>query len=500
MNMKRLLSILTASALAAALTLPAWASETVDTAIAPSGMTMVRDTLYVADTYHRAIWTVEDGEVSLLAGRTEVTDLSGQPVEGYNDGTFDQAAFSEPWAIVPYSDGFLVSDTGNHVLRYLNMDKGKVYTAAGTGKAGFRNNTGEKAAFHSPTGLAVDDEGTVYIADTGNNVIRCMDEDGKVITYAGGKEGCALGSLKEVQFSAPTGLCWADGVLYVADTGNHRIVAIADGEASLMAGAELTGDAAVEGDYRIGRAEIACFASPQGVAVGDDGTVYVADTGNGAIRMIQNGFVSTILGMDSTAAYPASPRGLWVDGDTLYVGDMFSRVLLTTDIAGDKITFDDVAEGSWYYDAVRFVTTNGLLNGTQAATFTPDATVSRQQVWMILARLSGPDPKDMAAARAWVMANGISDGSAPGGAVTRQQLASMLYRYAVQNGYDVSVGENTNILSYTDFADLSEYAIPAMQWACGAGMISGTGDGSTLSPQGTATRAQLAVMLYRWLA
>lgn len=94
--MKRLLSILTASALAAALTLPAWASETVDTAIAPSGMTMVRDTLYVADTYHRAIWTVEDGEVSLLAGRTEVTDLSGQPVEGYNDGTFDQAAFSEP--------------------------------------------------------------------------------------------------------------------------------------------------------------------------------------------------------------------------------------------------------------------------------------------------------------------------------------------------------------------------------------------------------------------
>ena len=143
MNMKRLLSILTASALAAALTLPAWASETVDTAIAPSGMTMVRDTLYVADTYHRAIWTVEDGEVSLLAGRTEVTDLSGQPVEGYNDGTFDQAAFSEPWAIVPYSDGFLVSDTGNHVLRYLNMDKGKIYTAAGTGKAGFRNNTGE---------------------------------------------------------------------------------------------------------------------------------------------------------------------------------------------------------------------------------------------------------------------------------------------------------------------------------------------------------------------
>ena len=84
--------------------------------------------------------------------------------------------------------------------------------------------------------------------------------------------------------------------------------------------------------------------------------------------------------------------------------------------------------------------------------------------------------------------------------MTRQQLAAMLYRYAVLFGYDVSVGESSNILSYTDVEQVSEYAIPAMQWACGAGIIAGTGDGSTLSPHGTATRAQLAVMLYRWLA
>ena len=74
-----------------------------------------------------------------------------------------------------------------------------------------------------------------------------------------------------------------------------------------------------------------------------------------------------------------------------------------------------------------------------------------------------------------------------------------MYRYAALFGYDVSVGENTNILSYTDVAQVSEYAVTAMQWACGAGIITGTGDGSTHSPQGTATRAQLAVMLYRWL-
>ena len=74
----------------------------------------------------------------------------------------------------------------------------------------------------------------------------------------------------------------------------------------------------------------------------------------------------------------------------------------------------------------------------------------------------------------------------------------MLWRYAQTKGYDVSIGENTNILSYTDVADLSEYAIPAMQWAVGAGIINGTGDGSTLTPQGQATRAQAAVMLQRF--
>ena len=74
----------------------------------------------------------------------------------------------------------------------------------------------------------------------------------------------------------------------------------------------------------------------------------------------------------------------------------------------------------------------------------------------------------------------------------------MLYRFAQQQGYDVSVGEDTNILSYTDVGDLSEYAIPAMQWACGAGIITGTDDGSALAPQGQGTRAQAAVMLQKF--
>lgn len=119
---------------------------------------------------------------------------------------------------------------------------------------------------------------------------------------------------------------------------------------------------------------------------------------------------------------------------------------------------------------------------------------------MILAWTAGAAPADMTAAKARAVESGTSDGTDPGGAVTWQHLAALLYRYAVQYDYDMSVGENINILSYTDAAQLSEYAVPAMQWACGVGIIKGTGDASTLSPQGVSTRAHLAVMLYRWLA
>ena len=94
--------------------------------------------------------------------------------------------------------------------------------------------------------------------------------------------------------------------------------------------------------------------------------------------------------------------------------------------------------------------------------------------------------------------NGVSDTEfAPGADVTREQFAAILYRYAQYRGYDVSVGESTNILSYADFDAVSEYAVSALQWACGEGIITGVTE-STLVPQGTATRAQAAAMLQRF--
>ena len=186
------------------------------------------------------------------------------------------------------------------------------------------------------------------------------------------------------------------------------------------------------------------------------------------------------------------------------------------EIAPEPLPFGDVDDGDWFADAVRFVYENGMMNGVSETDFAPHATTSRSMIVTILYRLEGEPVVDYAMdftdvagdayyaeAVRWAASEGIVGGYGGGlfgsdDAVTREQLAVILYRYAVYKGYDVSIGEDTNILSYVDFADLSEYAIPAMQWACGAGIITGVTD-ATLVPHGTATRAQCAAMLMRFL-
>jgi uncharacterized repeat protein (TIGR02543 family) len=187
----------------------------------------------------------------------------------------------------------------------------------------------------------------------------------------------------------------------------------------------------------------------------------------------------------------------------------FTQILST-------LPFTDVSENAWYADAVRYVYEHGLMAGTSAATFGPEVTTSRSMIATILWRMAGSPVVNYAMnytdvdpaawygeAVRWATSEGVVTGYGDGtfgtdDPITREQFAVMLWQFAKNQGYDVSVGENTNILSYTDISDLSQWAIPAMQWACGAGIISGTGNGSTLTPQGQATRAQAAVMLMQF--
>ena len=154
-----------------------------------------------------------------------------------------------------------------------------------------------------------------------------------------------------------------------------------------------------------------------------------------------------------------------------------------------------MSDDFWAYDAIEWAYENGYMNGKTATTFQPDGSVTRQQLWMILARLSGANPADMAEARTWAMSTGVSDGSNPGTAVSRQQMVTMLYRYAGLMGYTIS--GTADLASYPDSASVSGYAQDAMSWSVANGIVAGTASG-TLDPSGTATRAQFSVILMRF--
>ena len=163
--------------------------------------------------------------------------------------------------------------------------------------------------------------------------------------------------------------------------------------------------------------------------------------------------------------------------------------------------FYDVPTSAWYYTAVKYVYDNKLMDGVDTYVFAPNDTLTRAMVWTIIARMSGVDTTGgnswYAKAQEWVITNGISDGENPTAAITRQELVTMLYRYAQIKGYDVSVGENTNILSYVDATSISDYAVAAFQWSCGSGLTEGDENGA-LTPLATATRAQAAAMIMRF--
>ena len=156
---------------------------------------------------------------------------------------------------------------------------------------------------------------------------------------------------------------------------------------------------------------------------------------------------------------------------------------------------NDVSKDYWAAPYIGWAYQRGVMNGTGNGNFSPNGLTNRQQLWMVLARLSGEKPLNMAAARAWAMSNDISDGTNPGGSLTRQQLVAMLYRYAQMRGCDLTAsGELGN---YNDARNVSSYARQAMAWAVGNGIVTGTAD-LRLNPQGTATRSHFAAMMFRF--
>ena len=204
-------------------------------------------------------------------------------------------------------------------------------------------------------------------------------------------------------------------------------------------------------------------------------------------------------------------------GDRRYTAhwDLNPAIIAATLNPTPNVDFLDVSRVDWFYYDVRYVCENGLMNGTSRNRFSPYGTATRGMLVTILYRMEN-EPRCFGSAAfsdvkpgayyekavVWASQNnivsGYTDGTfRPDAPVTREQLASILYRYTLYRGQDVSAGETTSLTGYGDAQTVSNYALPAMRWACGTGILQGAN--GKLNPSGLATRAQLAAMLHRYL-
>lgn len=294
-----------------------------------------------------------------------ISTAAGDGTAGFagDGGAATAARLNLPAAVSPGQDGvtLYVADTANHRVRKVAPD-GTISTIAGTGVAGFTGDRGPatSAQLSNPRDVIEASRGVLYIADTGNHRVRGI-VGGTVVTVAGG-------GLGGITLSSPSGLALSpSGELYIADTGNHRVLKLAGGVVSVVAG---TGAAGFAGDR--GPAKAARLSSPRDVAVAADGSLYIADTGNHRIRKVMpDGTISTVAGTGDAAssgdgglamdAALNAPVGLAIaPSGALYVAeDAGGRArMLTPETPETTFAYD--AAGRQVRDGATLMTYNGL--------------------------------------------------------------------------------------------------------------------------------------------
>jgi len=318
----------------------------------PQGITVDKfRNAYVADTNNHSIRKIANA-FTLPDNNGVVTTLAGD-VNGFLNGTGIGARFGNPYGIaVDLAGNVYVGEVYNHRVRKITP-AGVVTTLAGSGTGTFADGTGAGASFNQVCGVAVDSDGTVYVADQINNRVRKITPAGVVTTLAGNATATfADGTGTNARFYNLTGVAIdSAGNVYVADTSNHRIRKITSaGVVTTLAG----GDSGVNGAFQDGTGTSARFSYPNGIAVDLNGIVYVGDAGNHRIRKITPlGVVTTMAGSGSqsfadgtgVSASFQSPSGVAVDSvGNVYVADYYNMRVrkitpegVVTTVAGNGI-------------------------------------------------------------------------------------------------------------------------------------------------------------------
>jgi sugar lactone lactonase YvrE len=290
--------------------------------------------------------TIQIGQLSVTSVRdfiyqapVTVSTLAGTGVEGYADGSAQNAQFNLPTGLaVDANINVYVADSKNHAIRRISPN-GTVLLLAGDLSPGFADGSSTNAKFKNPEGIAVDNTGNVYVSDRGNHSIRKIDVNGNVSTIAGnGSAGYVDGLQSQAQFYNPNGLAIdASGNIYVADGGNHCIRKITpEGLVSTLAGNGTAGNANGNGSN-------ARFNQPFGVTLNNAGDIFVSDIKNERIcKITQEGIVTTFVGVESTSSGTISqfpwPLGIAFDNDgNLLVVDYFRTRVLKVPPSGTSI-------------------------------------------------------------------------------------------------------------------------------------------------------------------
>ena len=303
--------------------------------------------IFVLDTFNNLVRYVSQGETGTLSGNVPGMDYFGFPIGHHFDGIVHEAHFNRPMGGAVDGNGRLfIADSQNHAIRLIDGEY--VYTFAGSGEAGHGDGIGVEALFNHPSDVTFGPCGSLFVADSLNHVVRKIDVYGEVLTVAGipGRYGYVDGNAGESLFNSPMGIAVSDGgVIFVSDTGNHLVRKIEDGYVTTLAG-QLVFPADIDWEHPGGEFDEVpiggfldgyepLFNLPTGIAIfGDD--VIVADTANHAIRRIlPSGFTQTIAGGFEVGAVDGGvdeasfhfPRGIFIAFDMIFVADTGNNLI-----------------------------------------------------------------------------------------------------------------------------------------------------------------------------